>query len=125
MDTILVIDDDPPLRDVFRLSLESAHYRVIEAADGDLGLKLYRDERPRVVIVDLHMPQRSGKDIIEQILQIDPRACVIATSGDDTVQNMALADFARSLGAKGALEKPFRRQQLLALVEQVLKPAPD
>lgn len=121
MDTILVIDDDPALRDVFRMALEFARYRVIDAADGETGLKLYRQERPRVTIVDLHMPQRSGKQVIQQVLEIDPQASIIAASGDIAVQNMDLASFARMLGAKGSLEKPFRRHQLFAVLDDVLK----
>ena len=123
MDTILVIDDDPALRDVFRIALEFARYRVIDAADGETGLKLYLEERPRIAIVDLHMPRRSGKEVIRQVLEIDPQACIIVVSGDIVVQNMELADFARTLGAKGSLEKPFRRHQLLAVLDDVLKQA--
>src|SRR5579863_7484357 len=123
MDTILVIDDEPAMRDVFRMALEFARYRVIEAADGDTGLKLYREERPRVAIVDLHMPRRSGKDVIQQMLEIDPQARIIAVSGDAVVQNMDLAAFARTLGAKGSLEKPFRRHELFAVLDDVLKQA--
>ena len=121
MDTVLVIDDEPALRDVYRIALESAHYRVIEAADGDTGIRLYREERPRLAIVDLHMPKRSGKEVIQEILTIDPRACIIVASGDLPVQEAEIADFARGLGAQDAIEKPFRRQQLLATVDRILK----
>src|SRR5271154_6010993 len=98
MQTILVIDDEPAMRDVIRLALESVHYRVIEAPDGDLGVDLFREHRPFLVITDFFLPGKPGIDVIRELQKVDPMARIIAISGIGSVDSVEFPDYAQQLG---------------------------
>ena len=65
--TILLIDDSPDVREVLRVALEPEGYRVIEAANGRDGLRLYREHRPALVLVDIVMPEKDGLETVKEI----------------------------------------------------------
>ncbi len=67
MSTILVIDDDEQGRDMLRQMLETAGYDVLEAADGEEGSKVYRENEPDLVITDIIMPFKGGLETIMNI----------------------------------------------------------
>lgn len=118
--TVLLIEDDPEVRQTVRRMLESWKLVVIEAENGLIGLALFRDHRPSFVITDIVMPEMDGIEALRALRAIDPDAVVIAMSGggDDKYPNpLALA---RELGVVAALEKPFRRQQLRDAVDRIL-----
>src|SRR5438094_257233 len=64
MERILVIEDDALLRGAIRIVLESAGYEVLDAADGDAGLRLHREQGADLVVVDRYMPERHGLGVI-------------------------------------------------------------
>lgn len=120
MNTVLVIDDEAPMRKMIRTILESAEYAVLEAADGVAGLKLFRDQCPQLVITDILMPEKEGIETIREIRQRDPRARIVAISGGPRLASSDFLSMAEKLGAMETLRKPFRRNELLACVERVL-----
>ena len=79
MPTILVIDDDALLRSAVRAALEAAGYVVIEAADGEKGLRLHREQGPDLVIVDIFMPEQDGLDVIRDVRSRAPQALTTFT----------------------------------------------
>src|SRR5438034_3194673 len=81
MARILVIDDDALLRGAIRVVLESAGYEVIEAGDGDAGLRLHRELGADLVVVDLFMPERDGLEVIRVVCARLPAATTVATQG--------------------------------------------
>src|SRR5688572_15884234 len=88
--TILLIDDSASVREVLRIALESEGYRVTEAADGREGVRLFREHRPAVTIVDIVMPEKDGIETVREILAIDPAAVIFTMSGaDDDFQEVA------------------------------------
>ncbi len=116
---LLVIEDDPALRDVFRLALETAGYEVEVVEDGGAGLAAAHARQPDLVITDLLTPRMHGYEFIRR-LRATPhglRVPIIVVSGQAyaTDQRRAL-----ELGACGFLPKPFQRQQLLGLVQRSL-----
>lgn len=116
---ILLIDDNEAERGVTRKILEQAGYSVREAEGGAAGLALYREKKPALVLCDLMMPERSGFDVVRDILALDPEARIIAISGvlfgfgdHETMKEM--------LHLAGVIEKPYRPARLLQLVRDAL-----
>src|SRR6266480_7062891 len=78
---ILVMDDDELLRGALRVVLEAAGYEVIEAADGDAGLRLQREQAADLVLVDIFMPERDGLEVIRALRAEIPEPKIISMSG--------------------------------------------
>jgi DNA-binding response OmpR family regulator len=116
---ILFIDDSASVREVLRVALESEGYRVIEAADGREGVRLYREHRPAVVIADIVMPEKDGIETVREILAFDPEAIIFTMSGRDAEGDYQ--ETARRLGAKRGFEKPLRMDELIGAVRLHLR----
>src|SRR4029434_2400155 len=67
MTTILIVDDEPPILDLVRFTLEDAEVRVVEASDGVEALSLARRLRPDLILLDVHMPKLDGLEACRQI----------------------------------------------------------
>ena len=118
MAVILVIDDDPDIRDLLKATLEPAGHEVFLASDGLQGVQHYRAKRADLVIMDLFMPNQEGLETIKQLRIEFPDIAIIAMSGRPTGSTML--SVAERLGAKAALQKPFLPDHLLKVVEQSL-----
>lgn len=117
MTKILVIDDEEQLCEVLEKILVREGFEVIKARNGIEGMNCFKQVRPDVVITDIFMPNKDGIEVITELLCVNPDIAVIAISGMGLCQLDAL-DLALLLGAKGVLEKPFTRKQLLEAVEK-------
>jgi CheY-like chemotaxis protein len=119
MAAILVIDDEAPMRRLIRRLLRREGHVVHEAEDGRQGLKLFRQLRPALVISDIVMPEGEGIETIRQIRQEAPETPILAISGGSfRALYLRAAD---NLGATASLEKPFKSEDLLAAVEELLR----
>jgi two-component system chemotaxis response regulator CheY len=121
MSRILVVDDDRVLRGALRIVLEGAGYHVMEAPDGEAGLRLYREQGADLVLVDLFMPERDGLEMIRALRAAIPQPKIVAMSGGG---KMGLGDMLTAAGALGAsrtLRKPFESHTLLAAIREVLE----
>ena len=118
MAKILVIDDERPIRSLLRAVLESDHHQVFEAANGRLGLELYRERSVDLIITDLVMPEMDGFDFISELTRSTAQVKVIAMTGDsDAIIRLATTQL---LGARQILRKPFELDTLLDLVRYEL-----
>jgi DNA-binding response OmpR family regulator len=115
---ILLIDDDPGIRQVAAALLRQAGYEVTVVADADLGLQAYRARQPDLVITDVVMPDRDG---IEVILALRGQPTPILAISGYGARGLDLSGDVRLLGAVGLLEKPFTRDELLAAVRAALE----
>ncbi len=116
MARILVIDDDPTVREVLRKTIAGAGHEVIEAPGGQAGIDLYRRNPADLVITDLFMPEIDGLTVIEEIRKHDPSAKIIsmtAGEGDDCA-------LAKELGAERTFVKPFSISDILRTLEELL-----
>ena len=118
MASILVIDDEAPIRALLSTALQSAGYAVVEAANGREGLELYRQAAADLVIVDLLMPELNGSDTIIELTREFLDIKVIAISG--VFSDEYLRKTARLLGARQTLRKPFGIEELLSAVRYEL-----
>jgi two-component system response regulator FlrC len=122
---ILVIEDDPIMREALADWLEAAGYAVRTAADGSAGLAAVKAAPPVLVITDIRMPGIKGGAVIAEVKRHYPQVAVIAISGLFNSGHGLDAEAAISLGAARALAKPFKRAELLrALTELLRHPAP-
>jgi signal transduction histidine kinase len=119
-ETILLVDDEPMIRELSRTILQRYGYRVLLAADGQEGIDVYLREQPRIdlVIMDMTMPRMSGRDAVKRLCTIDPNVAVIYASG----YSNQVTDFA-SEGVLGFLPKPYREQELADAVRAALDKA--
>jgi CheY-like chemotaxis protein len=122
-ETVLLADDEEPVRDLGRTILEGYGYRVLAARDGQDAVEVYRRERERIdlVILDLTMPRVSGRDALRQLLKIDPRVRVLLASGYGT-EHVPDEDREHTHGFVG---KPYRPEDLARAVRAALdRPRP-
>jgi DNA-binding response OmpR family regulator len=121
MARVLVVDDEPGIRQAIRRVLESVGHEVIEAEDGSIGARLAEETRPDLVLVDMFMPVKDGFETLRDIRARCSEVKVIAMSGGGRYRLDVLGGL-ESLGASATLAKPFDREQLLGTVARVLEP---
>jgi DNA-binding response OmpR family regulator len=114
---ILVIEDDAEIRALLRTLLERAGMQVVEAPDGESGLRTFFETRPELVLLDLSLPRMDGFETLGRIRQLSDVPVLVLTarsSEGDKVLGL------RS-GADDYLTKPFGRQELVARAEALLR----
>jgi DNA-binding response OmpR family regulator len=118
-ETILVVDDEEPLRDLLKCILEGSGYQVVLASDGRTALNLYRQRSHEIslILLDLLMPEMSGLSLLQTLLRLNPAVKVIIVSGASYEGKISES---LESGARGVVEKPFQPEELLALVERVI-----
>ena len=116
--TILTVDDSRTMRDMLRLALADAGYRVVQAVDGMHGLEVLGSERPNVIITDINMPRLDGFGFIEQV-RTDSRFLGIPILVLTTESSAEKKSLARRAGATGWIVKPFDSMKLVDVVRRV------
>jgi two-component system response regulator HydG len=117
----LIIEDDPELRRLLKMSLEAAGIETLTAADGKRGLALMKDTRFDVVVTDILMPTMDGLEVIQAVRAGHKDVKIIAISGGGRkLPGPEVLGMAEMLGADAALTKPFTREELLATVDAVV-----
>jgi CheY-like chemotaxis protein len=121
-ETILLVDDDKPIRELAEEMLRRFGYTVIVAADGEKALEIYREKQAYIslVVLDLIMPGMGGHKCLEEILSVDPSQKVIIASGYSVVDS---TNEALKSGAKSYLKKPYEIGPMLKVIRQVLDQA--
>ncbi len=114
---ILIVDDDPRLRDLVRLALERADYSVITAADGRLALIHAAREAPDLIILDVGMPEMDGFECCRRIRATSDVPILFLTARDDEVDRIVGFE----MGADDYVTKPFSPRELVARVRTILK----
>ncbi len=114
---ILVVDDDPGVRESFRLILED-HYDVVDVPDGPSALDVVRASPMDLVLLDIRLPGMDGIEVLERIKAIDERVEVILVTAVKTVRTAVAA---MKLGAFDYLTKPFEEDELLSLASRALE----
>jgi CheY-like chemotaxis protein len=120
MARILVIDDDARMRDFLAELLEDEGYEVVVAADGAMGLQLFRERAADVVITDIIMPGTEGMETIYQLREDAPDVPIIAISGGSPKGVGSYLQTAAELGANQTFSKPFNSKTLIDAVAKLL-----
>jgi DNA-binding NtrC family response regulator len=114
---ILVVDDDPGLRESFRLILED-EYEVLDVPDGAQALDIVRSCQVDLVLLDIRLPGMDGLEVLERIKALDEQLDVILVTAVKTVRT---AVSAMKLGALDYLTKPFDEEEVLAVIRRALE----
>ena len=121
MASILIIDDEDPVREVLRRVLVREGHTVSEAADGKTALRMYAGNPTDLVITDIFMPEMDGIEFLTRVQEAFPEAQVIAISGGGFIGREDVLQDAAQLGAVGILEKPFSVEECLDVVGRALE----
>ena len=113
MQTILLIDDSMFTRRQITSMLKSENYNVIEAADGEAGMERIKCEKPDCIILDLLMPKKTGKEVLEALKEAGSETPVIVMSAE--IQEAAKSE-CLNLGARAFLNKPPTKAELLEIL---------
>jgi two-component system nitrogen regulation response regulator NtrX len=116
--SVLVVDDDDELRGGVVRLLRLHQFDTIEACDGAEGLAMIESQDPDLVITDLHMPEKTGIELLEALRSKGDDRPVLVMSGAGTIE---LAIKATRLGALDFIEKPVRGERLVVSVENALR----
>lgn len=121
MARILVLDDDPTIRQLLQTVLSLRGYEVVTASDGRRGLQSFHQMRPDLVITDMLMPEQEGIETILELRRIDAEVPILAISGDTArLRGQTHLDAAECLGADRTLRKPFGTSELEEVVAELL-----
>jgi two-component system alkaline phosphatase synthesis response regulator PhoP len=123
MPTVLIVDDEPQILALVRVTLEDERVRIVEAADGETALTVAQQEHPVLILLDVRMPRLDGFEVCRQLRQ-DPhfnqtKIVMLTASGQE--QDLARG---RAAGADDYLTKPFSPLSLLSLVQTLLPQEP-
>jgi DNA-binding response OmpR family regulator len=123
--TILIIEDDPRMQKVLRRIFSDERYTAITAGDGQTGLGLFRREQPLAVVLDLILPNLSGRELCQTFKSLSVETPIIVLSAITEVADKVLL---LELGADDYVTKPFSPRELMARVQAAIrrqrKPAP-
>jgi len=108
---LVVIDDDPEIRDAMSRILAGYDYEVFTAEDGSKGLELVARENPSIVLTDIKMPGMDGIEVLKRVKKQNPDAQVIVTS-DDKDEDLAIQ--ALRCEATDFISKPISATELTA-----------
>ncbi|WP_375456912.1 response regulator [uncultured Methylobacterium sp.] len=120
MAIVLAVDDSPSIRQMVKVVLGPAGHTVIEAGDGAEGLVKAKANPVDIVITDLNMPVMDGLEMIRNLRGLPSLTGVpivfLSTESDDGVKQKA-----KAAGATGWITKPFKPEQLLAVVSKLVR----
>jgi DNA-binding response OmpR family regulator len=117
--TILVVDDEPNIADLVELYLRRDGYRVVKAGNGEDGLKAVEDHRPRLVVLDVGLPDVDGLEVCRRLRATSTMPVILLTARDTEVDRV----LGLELGADDYVTKPFSPAELVARVKAVLRRA--
>jgi two-component system cell cycle response regulator CpdR len=120
MGKILNIDDEPYILLMLKKMLEKAGYEVDLAANGREGLELFVKESADLVITDIIMPDKEGLELILEMKKLSPELKIIAISGGGRISPESYLECARHFGAERVFQKPFRQQELVSAVGELM-----
>ena len=117
---ILVVDDEEDMRKLLRIRLEQEDFNVIDAVDGEEGLKKAEEELPDLVILDIMMPKMDGYTCLKEMRKLPKTKSipVLMLSGKEEEKVRDLFSFQK---ISGYIEKPFELDDLIAKIKDVLK----
>ncbi len=116
-ETVLIVDDDPHIREVIRFAMNKAGYQTCEAADGRQCLEVFSQCRPDIIILDILMPEMDGNEVCARIREKFEVPIIFLSSMDDEVDRI----MGLESGGDDYVTKPFSPRELVARVKVILK----
>ncbi|WP_404419945.1 response regulator [Marinospirillum sp.] len=118
---VLIVDDTSVMRSLLKQIIKSKGFDVVgEAGDGHQALKLFRELKPRVVCLDIEMPEMNGLDVLARIKEEAPQTGVVMITGDSQASSVKKAIAA---GANGYIVKPFNGTRVMEAIQKAMEDA--
>lgn len=117
--SILVVDDDPNIRDVVCFALDKAGMTTTSARDGDEALRIAEAQGPDLIVLDINMPEMDGLDVCRSLRRTSDVPILFLSSRDDEIDRV----LGLELGADDYVTKPFSPRELVARINAILKRA--
>jgi two-component system, response regulator RegA len=114
--TLLIVEDDTPLRDRLVRAMRDRGFETRAAADATTALELARHESPELALVDLRLPGESGLTVIRELKELDPATTIVVLTGYGSI---ATAVESMKLGAASYLTKPTDADQIVAAFDGI------
>ena len=114
---ILIVDDDPHIRQVLAFALGKAGMQTTEANDGEGALEAVAAQRPDLVVLDINMPRMNGLDVCRKLRAFDDLPILFLSSRDDEIDRV----LGLELGGDDYVVKPFSPREVVARVSAILK----
>ena len=114
---ILIVDDDAHIAELIKLYLEKEEYKTAVASSGMIALKMFKEEAPSLVILDIMMPEMDGWQVCREIRRISNIPIIMLTAKGETFDKV----LGLELGADDYMVKPFEPKELIARVKAVLR----
>jgi FixJ family two-component response regulator len=115
---VFIVDDDPAVRETLSLLFSNAGYSVVRFAEGVAFLRAAKERNPACIILDVHMPGKTGIDILKELNAQDYPAPIFIMSGQGDI---AMAVDAIKSGALDFIEKPFRGSEVVTRVREAIE----
>ena len=115
--TILVVDDEPKIRDIVRRYLEADGFTVTEAADGPAALRAAADKHPDLIVLDVMLPGLDGVEVLRRLRETSQVPVILLTARDEEVDKL----IGLAVGADDYMTKPFSGRELAARARVVLR----
>ena len=114
---ILIIDDEPQIRKLLQINLESNDYKVVQASTGKEGLILSASHPPDLILLDIGLPDKSGHEILQELREWYNKPIIILSVQNNEIDIVSALDN----GATDYLTKPFRTGELLARIRSAIR----
>lgn len=115
--TIMVVDDDPHIRQLLVFAFDKAGLGAIEAADGEAALRLAAEAKPDLIILDINMPRMDGLEVCRRLRAEGDTPILFLSSRDDEIDRVLGIE----LGADDYVVKPFSPREVVARVMAILR----
>ena len=109
---VVVADDDLFVKKLIRAALQD-FVEIIEVSDGACVEEIYKSHNPDIMLLDIHLPHRSGLELLPVILEADPQAFIVMLSADSSSNVVQTQQF----GSRGFITKPFTNKRLLEVIQ--------
>ena len=116
---ILIVDDEKNIRDIIIYNLKKEGYQILQAADGEEGVRLAMEEEPDLILLDIMMPKMDGYDACKKIRETKNTPIIMLTARAEEVDKVLGLEF----GADDYVTKPFGVRELMARVKANLRKA--
>lgn len=114
---ILIVDDDPQIRDILSIALEAAGFELSMAADGAEALETFARVAADLVVLDIGLPEMDGREVCRQLRRASDVPILFLTAEDDEIDRVVGLE----LGADDYVTKPFSPRELVARIKVILK----
>jgi two-component system KDP operon response regulator KdpE len=116
---IPVVDDEPQIQNLLKVALSAAGYEVLPAVTGAEAPRMAATKAPEAIVLDLGLPDRDGKELLEQIRAFSQVPVIVLSARDREAEKIAALD----LGADDYVEKPFAIGELMARLRTAMRHA--